>query len=133
MLTLKELQEISSQNPYHQKCGFHVTDCGEGSCEIHMDVSPSDKNLWNIVHGGVLFSLCDAASGMAIRTTHEGHYVTMSSSFHFLRAAMGEETLRASARIIKDGRSIALVEVKLYEGENFIADGLFEYYCSCNP
>lgn len=129
MITLEQARESSNQNPYHQKCGFVIQEIGEGRCLMSVDVPKDALNRWEIVHGGFLYSLCDSAAGMAVMSLEKEHYVTLSSSMYFYKPAQCAP-IEAEAKVVKDGRTIAVVKVVITQDERKIAEGNVEYYCS---
>ena len=49
-------------------------------------------NRWGGAHGGILFSLCDVAMGMAIMTLRQEMVVTVNATIDYLSAAAAGST-----------------------------------------
>jgi acyl-CoA thioesterase len=128
-VTIEEARAWLDKSPFHEKCGIQVDSVGTGCCIISACVEEEDRNLWGIAHGGFIATICDAASGLAVSTTHEEYCVTTSSSMHYLLPAKGDQ-IRAEAKILKDGHTIAVVEVNVYGDDKLLAEGSFEYFCA---
>ena len=54
-------------------------------------------------HGGILFSLCDVAMGMAIMTLRQEMVVTVNASIDYLAAAAAGSTLTAVGKVDRMG------------------------------
>ncbi|MEB2317447.1 MAG: PaaI family thioesterase [Pseudomonadota bacterium] len=90
--------------------GLEHLEAPEGSAIIELSIKPHLCNRYGTIHGGVIMSLIDAAglwagvpkAGLPSRTA------TVSLNCDFMRAAHFDSarTLRASADVIKRGRSL---------------------------
>lgn len=76
-------------------------------------------NPLNMAHGGLIFTLCDVAAGVAVRT---GGRITVSldSSIHFLRAAKDTPKLVAHGRVVKEGRTTGLAVAEVFNAEGVL-------------
>ena len=82
---------------------------------------PAREELRNVdggvrpIHGGVVATLVDTASGFALRTTFEdpadARRTTTDLDVSSLRPAMGD--LRATATVVRAGRSMGVVDVRV--------------------
>ena len=115
-MTIEEARTWLGKSPFHEKCGIQVDSVGDGACVMSARIGEEDRNLWGIAHGGFIATICDAASGLAVRTTH-------------LEPARGSR-IRAEAKMLKDGHAIAVVEVSVYGEEKLLAEGSFEFFCA---
>lgn len=128
-VTIEEARAWLDKSPFHEKCGIQVDSVGDGACVMSARIGEEDRNLWGIAHGGFIATICDAASGLAVRTTHDEYCVTTSSTMHYLEPARGSR-IRAEAKMLKDGHAIAVVEVSVYGEEKLLAEGSFEFFCA---
>ncbi|WP_227378953.1 PaaI family thioesterase [Haladaptatus halobius] len=86
----------------------------EGSAEIRL---PHAEKLTNpdgdVIHGGIIASFIDNASGTALRSVLENPntatYATTDLNVSYLRPATGN--LRAAATVRRAGKSMAVIEV----------------------
>ena len=59
---------------YNQFEGFNshnhvvVTEVGEGTSVVEVEMTQDGMNPLNMAHGGLIFTLCDVATGVAVRT-----------------------------------------------------------------
>ena len=105
---------------YNQFEGFNshnhvvVTEVGEGTSVVEVEMTQDGMNPLNMAHGGLIFTLCDVATGVAVRTGGR-ITVTLDSSIHFLRAAKDTPKLVARGRVVKAGRTTGLVTAEVFD------------------
>jgi len=124
---LIELKERFINSSYFKTMGITGIQLEEGQCQLTLDIYES-KHLNSIgtVHGGVVASLLDSASGLSIWTSLEPpkSITTINLAINFLRAAR-KGKLTTIASIKKIGRNIATVEAEVFDEENrTIANGI---------
>ncbi|HKM89243.1 MAG TPA: PaaI family thioesterase [Candidatus Acidoferrales bacterium] len=97
--------------PVARLIGFHLVSAAEGAALFEMDADERHWNPMGTVHGGVLCDIADAAMGFAYATKlEEGEsFTTVELKINYLRPVW-KARLRASARIVKKGRKMGLVE-----------------------
>ena len=76
-------------------------------------------NPLNMAHGGLIFTLCDVATGVAARTGGR-ITVTLDSSIHFLRPAKDTPKLIAHSRVVKEGRTTGLAVAEVFNAEGVL-------------
>lgn len=122
--TQERLKRNSFMNYIHQELELAEPD----HAVMRMDIFPESRNTYGMVHGGVLYSLADNATGCAAHTDGRS-YVTQDSSFHFLRN-QSQGTIRAEARVRHRGGKTCLIDVDVTgEGGILLATGRFTYFC----
>ena len=86
-----------------------------------------------MAHGGLIFTLCDVATGVAARTGGR-ITVTLDSNIHFLRRAKDTEKLVARGRVVKEGRTTGLVTAEVFndEGKLIATSDMTVYYVDEN-
>lgn len=115
-------------NSFVEHCGIEMKK-NEDSDYSQINVMPEHLNQYGIVHGGLLYTMADAAAGAAARNTMD-HPVTLNSSFHFIQCVSGGK-LKARTAVIHAGNHIGRVDVKIEnEDEKLLAEGIFTYYSS---
>lgn len=71
----------------------------------------------------------DTAAGHAARTDGR-HYVTQTSTIHYIRNVGIGHTIRADATIQHRGRATCLVDVKFTdEADRLLASGVYTFFC----
>ena len=100
------LQQIS-QDPFARFLGIELLELGEGRSKVAMTVDERMLNFHGIPHGGVIFSLADAAFAAAANS-HGQVAVALNMSINFLAAVPLGTRLYAEATEESLGRRTAL-------------------------
>ena len=110
-ITRKIISGEAPPPPIAQLIGFRLVSAGEGAAVFEMDADERHWNPMGTLHGGVLCDIADAAMGVAYATKlEEGEsFTTVELKINYLRPVWRAH-LRASARIVKKGRKVGLVE-----------------------
>lgn len=97
--------------PIARLIGFRPISIENGTAIFEMDADERHWNPMGTLHGGVLCDIADAAMGFAFASTlAEGEtFTTIELKINYLRPVW-KARLRATARIVKRGRKIGLVE-----------------------
>ena len=103
--------------PISKTLGMKIVAAGGGRASMKLRVGKKFHNPMGTVHGGVMTDLADAAMGIAAMTTLGAgeSFTTLELKMNFLRPVV-EDELRADARVLHRGRTIALVESVLRNG-----------------
>lgn len=98
--------------------GMKITEVGEGTLTMEMEVDERYANAIGTLHGGVICDLADAAMGTAFGTTCEENesYTTIELKCNYLRPVW-KTLLTAKAWIVSRGKTIGLVECEVRDPE----------------
>jgi uncharacterized protein (TIGR00369 family) len=91
----------------------------EGRVSVEMEPREFHYNPLGTVHGGMLATLLDTATGCAVHTTLPAGvgYTSMDLSVKYLRPVTVESgTLRCVGTVLQRGRRTALAEARLTDG-----------------
>jgi acyl-CoA thioesterase len=104
-------------HPFAELLGFEVTDRGDGTCRVVLEVGDSHMNPHGLVHGAVLYALADTGMGGALTSVlGEGEYCsTIEIKINYLRP-WKSGALRCDTRLISRGRTTATLQSDLYDG-----------------
>lgn len=109
------LQARVRSNEFHDRRGFSVDAAEPGRVVVSMPRRDDLTNFSGDVHGGVLASLVDTASALAIRSTFEDPWTpglaTTDLSVTYVRPA--RSTVRAEAEVVRVGGSLAVSTVEV--------------------
>src|SRR4051794_7550311 len=113
-------------DPLMEHLGIHVTAAEPG--RVAMEVVPTAEhlNLGGIVHGGLLSTLMDSATGFALHTTLAPGETPphLSASYRFIGMARQGVLLRATAEVLKAGNRIGHVRVDVRDAaDRLVATG----------
>jgi uncharacterized protein (TIGR00369 family) len=100
--------------------GFRIAEADEGRVVFEGYPGEEHYNPIGVVHGGFALTLFDSAMGCAIHTTlPQGvGYTTTDVQVRFIRGITKDTgPVRCEATAVHVGRSTAVAEAKLYDGE----------------
>ncbi|MEW6553845.1 MAG: PaaI family thioesterase [Actinomycetota bacterium] len=104
---------------YYAHLGMRLEGLGEGSSRFTMTASPHFLNAGGVVHGGVLASVADAAVAAALATLVDPEreaIATVEMKINYIAPVRGGDIV-CEARIIQKGRSVAVGESSVFNGE----------------
>lgn len=96
-----------SRDPYANHLGICFERIEPGFAECSLTVSETMFNFLGLVHGGLVFSLADAAFSAASNRDHSPSYA-LDVSGSFLRSAKLGDIIKAEAVLIHSTRRTAL-------------------------
>ena len=102
---------------FSQWLGIDVLDIKEGYSKIKMTVRKEMINGFNIVHGGIAFSLADSAFAFACNNRNNLS-VALDTSINFTKPVHVGDELTAEAEEIHNGRSTGLYQVTITNQKN---------------
>ncbi len=88
----------------------------DGKLQVKVKITENTLNPFNIVHGGLIFTLGDTVMGMLCQKNGR-NAVTLDSSINFISPGVGKY-LVATAKIIKDGKKICVLESEIKNDED---------------
>ena len=99
----KLLHFCNDNEPFLTHNYMRMTDADDGTATIVLPMQENSLNRWGGAHGGILFSLCDVATGMAIMSVRQEMVVTVNASIDYLAAAAAGSTLTAVGKVDRMG------------------------------
>ncbi|MFO8009794.1 MAG: PaaI family thioesterase [Dehalococcoidia bacterium] len=112
-----------SPTPISKLIGFSLTEVEYGRATFELDAGDQHTNPFGLVHGGLICDIADAAMGAAYHSTltDDETCSTLELKISFLKPAPRAK-LRATGRVIKEGRSVGFVECDVIdEGGSLLA------------
>lgn len=94
-----------------------VRTLGEGHCTLSCQIHSEMLNGFDILHGGIYYSLADSALAFAANSRGYKAVSVETSISHFKALRVGAE-LTAVASELNRGRSIGTYEVHLFQNQN---------------
>ena len=109
---IADVRDRVARSRFHGWMGMQVRDLGEGTSEIELRVEDHHTNLMGVLHGGVITSLADAATGIAMLTALDAgwSHLTTSLQMTFLSPGARGDTVVARGRVVKRGRRFGYAE-----------------------
>jgi uncharacterized protein (TIGR00369 family) len=124
-------RRFRTDNPFHALIGVELVERGEGHARCRLPVTEQVRGgVAGSVHGGVLSALVDIVTLAAVSTVAQpGEQMagTADLNISYLRPALGDAVF-AQARVLKKGRTLAVVDVDLLDAESrLLAKGRVSY------
>ncbi len=104
--------------PFNQYLGIRVLHMENGEAAAAIELQPQHTNNRGVAHGGVVSSLLDSVMGAAVISAipKEWWCATTGLSIQFITGPR-EGTLRANAKVLRRGKSIAFVHGEAKDAE----------------
>jgi acyl-CoA thioesterase len=121
------VEHMMQKDLFSQWLGIEVLDVKEGYSKIRMTVRKEMINGFDIVHGGIAFSLADSAFAFACNNRNVLS-VALDTAINFLKPVHVGDILTAEAKEIHNGRSTGLYHITI-KNQNDHAVALFKGTC----
>jgi uncharacterized protein (TIGR00369 family) len=109
--------DIFNDIPFAEHLGIEVTEAAEGYAEGRLELR--DEHSSNpsqlIGHGGVTYALADTVGGAAVVSLTRDVAPTIDMRMDYL--APVTDDIRAEATVVREGGSMSVVEVEIYDSE----------------
>lgn len=104
--------------PIVDTLGFDFIEMDNGICEAVVKHNKKYDGIYESFHGGLLMTVADSVSAFALLTLAgaEAKITTTDMNIRFLDACRTD--VRAAAKVIKFGRTLAPVAVDMYDMNN---------------
>lgn len=113
---------------FRELVGIELIEISEGYAKGRMKITDDHLNQLGIAHGGSLFSLADGVAGSAA-ASYGYKLVTLNSSFNFLSPGPANEMVYATARVVRPGRTIKVVDLQIEDRyAKTLCTGTFTFY-----
>lgn len=106
------IRAATLHEPYALKMGMRCLDVAPGFCRVEMEVAPDMLNLFEMAHGGAVFSLIDEAFQVACNS-HGVTAFALNLSVTYVRAAGPGDRLVAEAREVATTPRTGTYEVRV--------------------
>lgn len=129
---MKEHIRKGIENHIHPMGGLEkavLLDAGPGYSKLSIEIPPEAINMYGIVHGGFLFTLCDTAAGMATYA-YEVTNTTQNGTINFIKGVtLDTHKLYVECRTVHKGRSTAVNQVEVTtEAGQLVAVGTYTMF-----
>jgi acyl-CoA thioesterase len=121
------VSHMMTKDLFSQWLGIEVLDVKAGYSKIRMTVRKEMINGFDIVHGGIAFSLADSAFAFACNNRNILS-VALDTAINFLKPVHVGDILTAEAKEIHNGRSTGLYHITI-KNQNDHVVALFKGTC----
>jgi uncharacterized protein (TIGR00369 family) len=126
----RSFERFASGVPLIAALGYRLLEASETEVELAAPVSDSSLQVDGWVHGGMLATLADTAGAYLLYRSlpPDRSMTSIEFKLNFLRPAVADAgDLSARARLVKQGRQVALCDIEVAQGGELVAKGLFTY------
>lgn len=102
-------RRVHAATPFIGTLDVRIVSAGDGEACIRLALRPELTQDLGHAHGGVVGAMADIACNLALRTPS----VTVEYKINFLRGAPCDH-LRADAMLLREGRTTAVAEAKVW-------------------
>ncbi|MHB8605271.1 MAG: PaaI family thioesterase [Thermoplasmatota archaeon] len=118
-VTLETLEDLIRIPPFHQYLGVEVLHAEIGRAVLR--IPPKEEFVGNplipAIHGGIVSALVDLAGGAALFVEIQWPTPTIDMRIDFLKPAIAGRSIVADARVKQSGKTVAFVDVDVWEGD----------------
>ncbi len=109
--------------PLNRFLGMQLRDPAAPSAGVWFPVGPSAQNQAAVLHGGVVTTLLDTASYLALlpQLSDDEHAVTHDLTVSLLRPVAAEERVDVTATVLRRGRAVAFMRAEATVGGELVA------------
>jgi len=114
--------------PYFKFMNVTVLSTSNGYAKVTLPMKDAYSNTYGISHGGVIASLVDMVSGVALRTL-KLRIVTIEVTTDYLKMVSLTDQLTAEAKVVHEGNKILHADVNVVNQDGaLVARGKVIYY-----
>jgi uncharacterized protein (TIGR00369 family) len=112
------VEEIFNMIPFVEHLGMELTEAADGHAEGELELTPelSSNPMGEIAHGAVPYALADTVGGAAVISLSETVSPTVDMRMDYLAPATDD--LYAEADVVREGGSVSVVEVDVYDADD---------------
>jgi uncharacterized protein (TIGR00369 family) len=129
-MSLEEMKSkifsLLNESPFYRYLGMEVVEAGEGRSRLRLPVKEDLKNLYGILHGGVIAALLDSSSSIAVGTLlgPDEAAVTLDQRINYI-SNVRHGMLFGEGKALHKGRftGVGQAEIRDEEG-NLVAAGM---------
>lgn len=111
------VDHMMKKDLFSQWLGIEIMEIKEGYSKVKMVIRKEMVNGFDIVHGGIAFSLADSAFAFACNNRNNLS-VALDTSINFIRPVVPGDVLVAEAKELHNGRSTGLYHIIITNQHN---------------
>ncbi len=111
----KDIEQLLKEEPFLRYIGVEIAEFKEGYCRLSVNLKHELTRSGNIMNGGAIAALADAAGGCVVYSLNKRNHVTADLSLSFMKP-IRTGPVTAEARIVKTGKSLTFVDIRIFDG-----------------
>ena len=116
-----------SDNPFLKDLGFELLDMKDGTAEVGIHLQAQHMNSWQVMHGGIIMTLLDAAMARAARSLvpdlTSAATVEMKTSF-FQPGGKISQQIIGRGNVLHRSTTMYYCEGEIWNGDALIAKAM---------
>jgi acyl-CoA thioesterase len=116
---IEALRKRVASEPYASKLGLKLLKLKPGYALVEMEVKEDMENIFDMTHGGAIFSLVDEAFEISCNT-HGTVAVALNMTISYHRPPAKKGILRAESKEIHRSSKTATYDIKVTQGEDVL-------------
>jgi acyl-CoA thioesterase len=118
--TLKAIfEKVNGEDTFSQRVGVKLIELLAGFARTTLLITEETINIYQMAHGGAIFSIADQACEAAGNSFGEPA-IALQQNIHFLAAGKPGDFLEARARVIHRSNRIGLIEFEVKNQEGLL-------------
>ncbi len=115
--------QILRDLPLHKYLGLTVREADAGRSVLELVVNTNNANVFGVLHGGVIYTICDVAGFAALCSVMSEDETAVTHDIHVscIRPAPFGSTLRVEGTVVQKGRTLAFMDAVAKLGDKIIA------------
>ena len=116
---VEQMRERFARSAFHTAwLGLSLDHVDEGEATVSIAVEPKHRNLMGTLHGGMISTLADTATGVAMGTTLEDGTTWTTTALNVTFLAPGRSgRVRAVGRVVKRGKTFGYAEADVVDDD----------------
>ena len=111
--------KVNREDTFSQRIGVKLMDLLPGFARTTLAITGETINIYQMAHGGAIFSIADQACEAAGNSFGEAA-VALQQNIHFLAAGKSGDFLEATAKVIRRSNRIGLIEFEVKNQEGLL-------------
>ena len=111
--------KVNKEDTFSQQIGVKLIELLAGFARTTLPMTDETNNIYQIAHGGAIFSVADQACEAAGNSYGEPA-VALQQNIHFLAAGKSGDCLEATARVTHRSNRIGLIEFEVKNQEGLL-------------
>jgi uncharacterized protein (TIGR00369 family) len=117
---VEQMRERFERSAFHTGwLGLTLERVDDGEAVVSLDVEPKHRNLMGTLHGGMISTLADTATGVAMGASLDDGMTWTTTALNVTFLAPGRSgRVRATGRVVKRGRTFGYAEADVTDEDD---------------
>ncbi len=111
--------KVNLDDTFARLIGMELTELQPGFARALLPITEDKVNMYQMAHGGAIFSVADQACEAAGNSFGEPA-VALQNNFHFLASGKAGDLLKATAKVVNRSNRIGLIEFEVANQEGLV-------------